>query len=117
MIMSFEEQIKPFGWYEGEEQASLTLDTAIAYLEDVFAKRSEEGFLGNGYDWESLAAVFLEEKCDPNLAEKLEFDSEAGMFCIYSNDKEALKEFAFAFHQACQDPVLIEDLFSRAELL
>ena len=45
-----------------------------------------------------------------------EFDSEAGMFCIYSENEEALAEFALAFKKACENTALISDLFSRAEL-
>lgn len=32
------------------------------YRQEVFDTREEEGFEGNGYDWTSLALVFLEEK-------------------------------------------------------
>lgn len=85
------------------------------YKTEVFAAREEEGFEGNGYDWASLAAVFLEEKM-PALAGVVQFDPEAGMFCAYSSDGDALIAFATAFKQACEDDALIRDLFSRAEL-
>ncbi len=38
------------------------------------------------------------------------------MFCAYSSDIEALKEFALLFKEACEDDKLIRDLFLRAEL-
>ena len=38
------------------------------------------------------------------------------MFCAYSNDKEALVAFIRRFKAACEDKLLILDLFSRAEL-
>ncbi|WP_138752103.1 Imm51 family immunity protein [Paenibacillus sinopodophylli] len=86
-----------------------------SYKREVFASRSEEGFEGNGYDWASLAAVFLEEQ-QPELAEVIRFDPEADMFVAYTNHKEAMLSFASAFKEACENDVLIHDLFSRAEL-
>lgn len=38
------------------------------------------------------------------------------MFCAYSSDSEALKEFIVSFKEACENEKLILDLFSRAEL-
>ncbi|WP_341282995.1 Imm51 family immunity protein [Paenibacillus sp. FSL H8-0537] len=81
----------------------------------MFDTRAEEGFQGSGYDWGSLAAVFLEEKA-PELAEQIHFDPEADMFCVYSSNRKALMNFALAFKAACEDHDLISDLFTRAEL-
>ena len=111
---SFEKEISPFFWVENEESASVCLN-AGKYLQEVFDTRAEEGFEGNGYDWGSLAQVFLDEKC-PDMQEKIDFDPEAGMFCAYAEDKEALANFILQFKKACEDKPLILDLFSRAEL-
>lgn len=85
------------------------------YLQAVFDTRVGEGFEGNGYDWGSLAQVFLDEKC-LDLQEKIGFDPEGSMFCAYSKDEEALADFILRFKKACEDKSLILDLFSRAEL-
>ena len=84
-------------------------------LQDVFDGRADDGFEGNGYDWASLAQVFLNEKC-PQLLGKVDFDPEGSMFCAYSEDAEALGEFILKFKEACEDRELITYLFSRAEL-
>ena len=110
----FEKEIAPFFWVEHEESASACLE-AGEYLQEIFDTRAEEGFEGNGYDWGTLAQVFLDEKC-PGLQEKIGFDPEAGMFCAYSKDKEALADFILRFKKACEDKPLILDLFCRAEL-
>nr|WP_232337067.1 Imm51 family immunity protein [Lysinibacillus timonensis] len=94
--------------------ASLYLDVG-EYKQELFDTRSYEGFEGNGYDWSSLALVFLEEKM-PELKDIVNFDSEAGMFCAYSSDKIALGKFAISFKNTCEDEPIITDLFSRAEL-
>ena len=111
----FEKEIAPFFWVESERSVSVCLNTGKYYLQEVFSTRSDEGFEGNGYDWESLARVFLEEKM-PDMTEKINFDPEAGMFCAYSEDGEALQRFVRSFKNACEDETLITDLFSRAEL-
>jgi len=112
--MNFKEKIKPFGWVEYDKGCSLLLDVG-EYKNEVFEKRADEGFEGNGYDWQSLAIVFLNEKM-PELADVVKFDSEASMFCAYSDNADALKNFALGFKVACEDDSLIRDLFSRAEL-
>ena len=112
--MNFEETIKPFFWVEHEKSTSLCL-SALNYRAEIFDSRADEGFIGNGYDWGSLALVFLEEKM-PDLIDTVKFDPEADMFCAYSSDSEALKKFALSFKEACENTELISELFSRAEL-
>lgn len=109
----FSNQIAPFLWMEHEEEASVCL-YAGEYLQELFDARRGEGFLGNGYDWESLARGWIREKA-PELTDRIEFDSEAGMFCAYSEDREALRRFILGFKSACEDRDAIQDLLSRAE--
>lgn len=111
--MDFKEKIKPFFWVEHDAgKVSLCLDVG-SYKAEVFDTRAGEGFEGGGYDWESLALVFLNERL-PELKECIDFDSEAGMFCAYSSNKTALEKFAIGFKDACENDALIQDLFSQA---
>ena len=112
--MNFEETIKPFFWVEHEKSTSLCLSN-LNYKAEIFDSRADEGFIGNGYDWGSLALVFLEEMM-PDLIDTVKFDPEADMFCAYSSDSEALKKFALSFKEACENTELISELFSRAKL-
>ena len=109
----FENEIAPFSWVELRSGASVCLN-AGEYLQELFETRADEGFLGNGYDWEGLAQVFLDER-RPELQGKIHFDPEADMFCVYSDDSEALADFILSFKKACGEKPLISDLFSRAE--
>ena len=121
--MSYEDiniQLEPFKLMvldEGTEDvwATLVLWLNEDYKQNVFDTRQEEGFLGNGYDWNSLATVFLEEKM-PELVDALSFDSEAGLFSIGSEDVEAVKKFALGFKAMCDDDSEMMDLLSRATL-
>ncbi len=110
----FEKDIAPFFLAEDEEVASICLD-AGEYLQDIFDTRADEGFEGNGYDWTSLAQLFLDEQC-ADLQGRIYFDPEADMFCVYSNDKDAAADFILRFKKACDDKSFIADLFGRAEL-
>ena len=121
--MSYEDlnkQLEPFKlmvFDEGTEDvwATLVLWLNEDYKQNVFGTRQEEGFLGNGYDWNSLATVFLEEKM-PELVDALSFDSEAGLFSIGLEDVEAVKQFALGFKALCDDESEMTNLFRRATL-
>ncbi len=121
--MSYEElnkQLEPFKLMVFDEEtedvwATLVLWLNEDYKQNVFDTRQEEGFIGNGYDWNSLAAVFLEEKMS-ELVDALSFDSEAGLFSIGSEDVEAVKKFALGFKAMCDDEREMMDLLSRAIL-
>jgi len=113
--MSFTEAIEPFQFIKHQHGRVSVILNVGAYKDEVFQTRADEGFEGNGYDWGSLAAVFVAEKM-PQLADIVHFDPEASMFCAYSDDREALQSFAVQFKKACEDDAIIRDLFSRAEL-
>ena len=85
------------------------------YRQEVFDTREDEGGEGNGYDWASLALVFLEEKI-PELSEAIDFDPEGSMFCAYSSNVDALGIFALGLKEFCDDIDTMKDLFSRAEI-
>ncbi|SIR90988.1 Immunity protein 51 [Moraxella cuniculi DSM 21768] len=116
-MSDFKNQITPFKWIEHEDSVSVIMSDVGDYKQHIFDNRADEDFEGNGYDWQSLAVVFLDEKM-PHLTDKIHFDSESSMFCVWANhaDTNALKEFIIAFKNALDDNELILDLFSRAEL-
>jgi hypothetical protein len=80
----------------------------------VFEERSEEGWLGNGYDWTSIARVVVEERL-PDLRNGLDFDPEAGTF-VALGSIEALKRLGGEMKKVFDDEASIRDLLGRAEL-
>ena len=62
--------------YDGGN-ASLCFESKSFLIYDLV-----RNFEWNGYDWNSLALVFLEEKL-PDLKDVVNFDSQAGLFCAY----------------------------------
>ena len=114
------EKISPFNLLVYDEDPQNVRGSLIyypdgEYRQEVFDTREEEGFEGNGYDWASLALVFLEEKM-PELSNAIDFDPEGSMFCAYSSNLDALARFAQGFKEFCDDIEAMKDLFSRAEL-
>ncbi|OWA37295.1 hypothetical protein B9G55_04320 [Saccharibacillus sp. O16] len=107
--------LEPFVWVEHEGGNASVILNVGDYHTELFQRRADEGFEGSGYDWASLAAVFLQEKM-PHLVGRVKFDPEGSMFAAYSDDREALELFIYAFKEACENEPLIQDLFSRAEL-
>lgn len=107
--------VAPFKLVDQGERGMSVILSVGSYLTELFALRADEGFEGSGYDWTSLAFVYLAEQM-PELQGIVRFDPEGSMFCAYSADREALRAFAVGFKEACENEVLIRDLFSRAEL-
>ena len=115
MNKDFEKKIEPFFWVEQDESFDLCLSTGD-FKHEVFLVREEDGFIGNGYDWGSLARVFVDEKM-PELQGEIDMDcSEAGTFVVNSKSAEALQKFAIGFRAMCDDNAMMSDLFSRAEI-
>ncbi|MFD0589367.1 Imm51 family immunity protein [Paenibacillus sp. GCM10027627] len=114
-LLEANEKVSPFGLVSHSNGSISMILNVGKYKDEIFQTRAEEGFEGNGYDWGSLAAVFLEEKM-PHLVDIVRFDPEASMFAAYSDNREAILHFAIAFKEACEDDSFIKDLFSRAEL-
>ena len=54
----FEMKIQPFFWVDHESTASVCLNVG-EYKAEIFEAREDEGFEGNGYDWESVSQRFF----------------------------------------------------------
>ena len=108
-INEINSKITPFLWVNAG-RVSVIFNTGDEFRESIFETSDREG---SGYDWEALAKVFIIERA-PELKGKIKYDSEAGMFCALGS-KKALKEFAYAFRDFCEDKTAMMDLLSRAE--
>lgn len=113
--MDFKEKIKPFFFVEHDDSSFSACLYVDEYKPEIFEPRMEDGFDASGYDWASLAKVFLIEQ-QPELADIIRFNPESSMFCAYSSNKSALQNFVLSFKDACENDELIQDLLSRAEL-
>ncbi|KLV03368.1 hypothetical protein ABT56_19800 [Photobacterium aquae] len=97
----------PFICSEENEVYSLLLSSDMKW--EIFDKK---GFLGNGHDWNRLIRALLEEQ-SPDTLGSIQFDSEADMFCVRSESKEALQFIAERVSQFYDNDRLMEDAVSR----
>lgn len=80
---------------------SVCLDTS-SYQKELFAKRNNEGIMGSGYDWEKAVSI-LRQELMPDWPDDVYFDSEADLFCAYSNSTEKFMEFVSKLKTECED--------------
>lgn len=109
---NFEQQIQPFCWVEHDDSYSVCLEPDS--LQYHIWQQAEQGFEVNGYDWENLAILFLEET-HPEWVGIVRFDPEAGSFAAYSSNKETLQNFAITFRQMCEQEAVLAEFISRLQ--
>lgn len=97
----FRNYIKPFEIMKIDDKYSLTLDQEH-FDKDIFKSRYNDNIAGTGYDYESLFRTFIDSKL-PHLSREFYFDSEAGMFCAYSDNIKSIEELAFELSQEKQN--------------
>lgn len=135
----FNKAIAPFHIFDHEDGLySLCLHEGNKY-EKAFleCRKSPDDPGGNGYDFEALMKEFISEKMpdDPfnriigstplktgfsdgkslENDSKLEYDSEAGMFCVYAKDRKMLMNLSLEFKKICDDTELLKKLISRTD--
>jgi Immunity protein 51 len=104
----------PFILWSEEARSTLILsDRDMPARIHIFEERSD-GWLGNGYDWTSIARVVVDERL-PDLRKDLVFDPEAGMF-VAIGPVEAIKRLGEEMKRVFDDEASIRDLLGRAEL-
>ena len=80
---------------------------------DSFASAFEANdHVGCGYSWEALARHVVESSLS-ELEEKIEFDSEADMFCATSGDRGALAQLGEALAEATRSPKRLAKLIAH----
>ena len=113
MMHDWKDLIQPFFYVEGDTWASVCLNVS-EYKDEIFQMRADEGFTGNGYDWASLAQVFLAEQ-RADLLDKIQFDPESSMFCAYSRNLEALEKLAELLFKASQESEFLRQAIEAAD--
>lgn len=73
--------------YEGTYSVTVDIQENITKVFEAYG----EGLIGNGYEMESLIKNIIKNK-NPKLLESMDFDSEANMFCLRTENKEIVEE-------------------------
>lgn len=106
--------IKPFVWIDMRDgRGTVSLNAGI-YRETFFQRHPEqfECSDGNGHDWEFFAETYL-ESCFPEMIGKIQFDSEADEFCMYSEEKSVLEEFSIELKKVTDNLENMEEIWSK----
>lgn len=90
--------------FDGEH--SLTLDAGGLTADAAVATAGHEP---NGHFWEGLVRFAW-----PEIAERLDFDSEAGMFCAVGSASD-LARLKTAVESVITSPEAVRDIIARAE--
>lgn len=94
----------------GPGKYSLLLDAGTTPADDVV---DELGHEPNGYFWDGLAQWLIQTRV-PEVADRLRFDSEGGMFCAYGTDREALTVLGDALAAVVNAPDQVTALVTEA---
>lgn len=86
-------------------------DDKMIPVTDVF---EECGYQGGGYDWAGVARSAVATRA-PELAERVSYDPEAGMFVAYGEDAEALKKLGTLLREAFHDRALLKELIEAGD--
>lgn len=98
---AFKKRIAPFQFLDTGEGYSVYFDVD-SYKPELFEKKA---LLGNGYDWTKIAEAFIKKQM-PEMVGQFTFDSEADTFSVSSKSKKAIKQFAEAFKDACDNKTI-----------
>jgi hypothetical protein len=90
---------------------SLLLNAGTTAVDDTI---EELGHEPNGYFWEGIASLLVSANA-PELASRFDYDPEAGMFCAYGTDREALQKLGELMAPVANDPAALQELVNRAK--
>lgn len=108
-------EFEPFIFFRNDNGIyTITLEADGEYRQQIFDEFKDDGWLGNGTDWESLAMYYLENNMNEAL-EQIEFDSEAGMFAAYSKKCRIFKKFLKGFKEACENDEIMREMLKNTE--
>jgi immunity protein 51 of polymorphic toxin system len=110
-----DEDITPLTFFEYSHKPGtyclMLSDRAMVDVMDTFERC---GQYGNGYGWEGVARSAIRAH-SPDLAARLKFDPEAGMFVAYGTDSAALKKLGRLLAHAFRDPKELEHLIRTGD--
>ncbi|GIH28420.1 hypothetical protein Aph01nite_67300 [Acrocarpospora phusangensis] len=89
---------------------SLLLNAGTTEVDGVI---EELGHEPNGYFWEGVAQLLVSIEV-PDLESRFDYDPEAGMFCAYGTDRQALEELARRMAAVATDPDRVRQLVATA---
>ncbi|GAA4658118.1 immunity 51 family protein [Streptomyces buecherae] len=84
------------------------------HMVSTAAAFGERGHEGGGYDWEAVARSAIRSRA-PELAERVAYDCEAGMFAAHGTDAGALRRLGALLSEAHRDPAVLAAYLEAAD--
>lgn len=111
----FESRFKPFNIYEFDSgNISVILDQ-YDYNYDFYEEmQNDEPYYGDGHCYEDLFRDYISDNF-PKLSNKLNYDSENGMFCVYCDDMKTADEIADKLSTLYKDENKMIDLIRQTK--
>lgn len=103
----------PFVLISSDEYTLYLTEDGLLNKRYIFIELEDEGWSGNGYDWESIARTVLEEQLF-DLEEAIDFDSDASMFSA-NGSHDALTQLGRAMQAVYHDDDLLREMLGRTE--
>ncbi|SDY44849.1 Immunity protein 51 [Collimonas sp. OK242] len=104
----------PFIFIDSNCKELVLFDSNFEEKIHIFKERAEEGWTGNGRDWNSVAQAVIAEQF-PQLANEFTFDSDASLLSI-SGRKTSLTVLGHALKIVFDDDHILRDILFRAKL-
>lgn len=99
----FTNYIKPFQIMKLDKDTfSVYLDQSDYHYDWVQEKKIEPNYYGDGHCYDDLFKDYLNET-HTNLNERLNYDSENGMFCVYCKNKKDAEQVCFELSKLYKD--------------
>jgi len=107
--------LEPLQFFEYEHKPGhyclMLSDRHMVDLLDVF---EDCGQYGNGYGWAGVARSAIRSRA-PELAGRVAFDPEAGMFVAHGRDPEALRTLGTLLREALHDRDVLSELIETGD--
>ncbi|PFH10995.1 immunity protein 51 of polymorphic toxin system [Collimonas sp. PA-H2] len=104
----------PFFLIDGSCKALVLFEVNFREKAYIFKERAEEGWTGNGLDWNSVAQLVIAERL-PKLADQFKYDSNVGFFYV-SGTIASLTLLGYTLKIAFDDDHVLRDILFRAKL-
>ena len=113
--MWFEKRFKPFNIYEFDSgNISLTLDQEDYNYDWKEELVNDEPYYGDGHCYEDLFKDYIVDN-DSKIINKLSFDSENGMFCVYIDDMKTADKVALMLSSLYKDENKMIELIKKTK--
>lgn len=104
----------PFVLIAGNCKTLVLFDLNFEKKAHIFRERAEEGWTGNGRDWNAVAKVVIAEQLG-EFSDEFTFDSDASLFVI-SGTRPHLTKLGNALKIVFDDDHILRDILFRAKL-